>query len=533
MLYGVCKGRAARTQTACGRFSFWLPRGRPSRGALLSALAVVALALGAGGVYFARARRDGVVPAAAATDGVAPAATATYASVAILPLVNVGGDTAEEYFADGMTDELASELGKVPGLRVAARASSFAFKGRTVSPRDVGAKLGVTAVLAGSVRRAGGKLRVSAELTSARDGTTLWSDHYDRELKDVFAVQDDITRAIVGALHLRLAGGAADAGTHRAAPTSVEAHDAYLRGLYFHNKFTERDLHRGLRYFAQAIAADSTYAPAWARTAQTWTVLADDWVAPRDAYPKARAAALRAIALDSTSAEAHAAYGTELLWYERDLPAAGREMQRAIALEPSSAPAYFAYSAYLAVVGLRDSSVAVTRRAQRLDPLAPMLPGRNAFELASLGLPDEAIAEGRKALELDPRFGLAHVAIGDAYSAQGRYAEALAEYRRVEGLEAVTRARMARTEAARGDTAAARRILAQLEQASRSRYVRPEEIASMFLSLGPRDSVFAWLDRAVAARSKGVMLLAVEKRWDPVRGDPRFAAILTEIGLAR
>ncbi|HET7458481.1 MAG TPA: protein kinase [Gemmatimonadaceae bacterium] len=509
-------------------------RGRPSRGAVVSALALAVLAVGAGGVYLARARRDPT--AAVSSDERALARTAlpapTVASIAVLPLANVGGDTAEEYFADGMTDELASELGKVDGLRVAARSSAFAFKGRPVDPHDVGAKLGVAAVLEGSVRRVGRKVRVNAQLTSTRDGLTLWSDHYEREVEDVFAVQDDITRAIVAALRLRLAG-AAGAPVATRGTTSVEAHDLYLKGLYFYDKFSERDLRRSLDYFDRAIARDSAYAAAWAQSAMAWGDLADDWVAPREAYPKARAAALRAIALDSTIAEAHAAYGIELLWFERDLPAAGREMRRALALNPSSAPSYFAYSAYLAVAGERDSSVAATRHAQLLDPLAPMLPARNAFELASLGRADEAIAEGRKALELDAHFALAHVALGDAYFAQGNYADALAEYRRGEGLEAVRLARTARAQAALGETDAARRTLATLERAARERYIRPEEIASVFLSLGPRDSVFAWLRRAVDARSNGVMLLASERRWDPVRDDPRFAAILREVGLAR
>jgi eukaryotic-like serine/threonine-protein kinase len=452
-------------------------------------------------------------------------------SVAVLPLANVGNDPAEQYFSDGMTDEITTTLGKIPGLRVAARSSAFAFKGEAANAQKVGDKLGVATILEGSVRRAGQRLRVSAQLINTADGLALWSETYERELKDVFEVQDDIALAISRALSLRLG----DADTSRlAAPRteSLEAHDLYLKGRFYYAKYTEADLRRGLKLYQQALALDSAYAPAWSGAADAWSALADDFLAPTNAYPQAKVAARRAVALDSLLAEARASLGLVLHQYDWDFEGAEREYKQALALNPNSALAYQYYGyVLLSTPGRLDSALAVVRRAQSLDPLSSYTLHDVAWVLQLMGHYDEAIEQCRKALELEPHAWLALDVMGRALLLEGRPQEALRVLERAEDPPPHLRAAIARALIALGRSVEARRLLRDLEREAHRHYVRPEAIAEVYVALGEPDAAFRWLDEAYRARSTGVLQLKMEQAWGPIRSDPRFAALVKKAGL--
>jgi len=502
-------------------------------GLLFASVALVALVLTRGTLFGRGARpaasslSDSSRPAREA----GPERVAAGKSVAVLPLVNVGNDPEQEYFADGMTDELTSALGKIPGLRVAARSSAFTFKGKTADAREVGEKLRVATVLEGSIRRAGPRLRVAAQLVNTSDGLALWSETYERELKDVFDVQDDIARAILRALQVRLG---ADDTAHLAGPRteSLEAHDLYLRGRFYYIKYTEPDLRRSLTLYQQALARDSTYAPAWAGMADAWSALADDYLAPSEAYPKAKGAARRAVALDSTLADAHAALGLVLHQYDWDFAAAEHEYQRAIALNPNAAAAYHYYGYVLLSTPARlDSALAVLRRAQSLDPLSAYTLHDLGWVLQLMGRYGEAIQEGRQALDLDPHAWLPLDLLGRTLLLTGRPEEALRTLRRAEDPPPHVRAATARALVALGQREEAGRVLRELEQEAARRYVRPEAIAEVYVAFGEVDAAFRWLEAAYRARSTGVLQLKVERHWDPIRSDPRFAALVTKVGI--
>jgi TolB-like protein/Flp pilus assembly protein TadD len=495
--------------------------------ATLGATAVIA-ALGS--VYFLRHRPPAASPQAPVS-APAPAAPETR-SIAVLPLVNVGGDPKDEYFSDGMSDELANALSKVPGLRVASRTSAFTFKGRKdVDIRQIGKQLNVGAVLEGAVRRAGNRLRISTQLTSVADGLTLWSDTYERDLKDVFNVQEEIARATAGALRLTLE----DRPGQRLASdrtASVEAHDLYLQGRFFAGRYTEADLRLGLDLFERALTHDSLYVPAYVGISLAWSFLADDWLAPRDAFPKAERAARRALELDSTFAGAYIALAQPLFRYRRDTAGAERALRRAVALKPDGDALEY-YGDYLMFVGRRPEAEVELRRALSVNPLSPS-PHEALSELALRSRRiDEALAEARKAIPLDPNFALAHHSLADAYRAKGMFTEALGEYSRGEdlGWRAAVTGR-ALTFAQMGRSAEARHIAQQLESESARRYVSPDKIAVIYAQLGDHDAAFRWLERSFEERS---MIWAAYRDlpdWDPIRNDPRYAAMLRRMGLA-
>ncbi|MDQ6888312.1 MAG: protein kinase [Gemmatimonadota bacterium] len=502
------------------------------RQAAYAGAAIVVVAVAYGG-YVAAHRSPVGKPthgAAARESSATLARTTTAGSVAVLPFVNVGGRPEEDYFSDGMTDELANALSKVPRLRVASRTSTFAFKGKSADIGDIGRTLKVGSVLEGSVRRDGRKLRIRAQLTDVTDGLALWSESYERELKDVFQVQDEIANAIVGALRLTLATGApphwAGGGTE-----SLEAHDLYLRARFLQRKLTEPDLRRSLELYRQALDLDPNYALAWSGIATSWDWLADDWVAPRDAYPIAKEAALKAIALDSTLSDPHAELSLVLASYDWDFAASAREGERAIALNPNDAYSYEAYSWVLSAIGKLDSAMAMAKRAQLLDPLAPFPTTYLGDVLALTGDYTSAIEEYRKALELNSAYSLALLHTGDALLAAGRPAEALTFFRRGPDFGVRGRSGLARALAQNGQPDEARRLAAALERESAHRYIRLEEIAAIYVSLGDTRSAFEWLERAYQNRSAGMIGLKTDPRWSPIRADPRFISLMKKVGL--
>jgi TolB-like protein len=453
-------------------------------------------------------------------------------SIAVLPFAATA-DSTEDYFGDGMAEQLIVNLSSVQGLAVASRTSAFTFKDRqNVSAADIGRELKVDNVLEGSVRRAGDRLRVFVQLTNTRDGRGIWSNTYDVSTADVFAMQDSISTAILDNLRVRLEGGPARQVSHPGT-SNLAAYDLYLRARHQFNKFEEAPLRESVELYNRAIALDPRYAQAWAGIAESWSYLADDYVAPRIAYPAAKQAAERALSYDSTLADAHAARGTALYSYEWNFDEGRREINTALARDQRSFLAQVALQGLFLATGKPDSALAVLKAAQASDPLSVL----NALVLGRfygiVGRPQESINEYQRAIQLAPSMApIAMVAIGEAFIAQGRNAEAdsiLAAARAMLGrdMEFV----LASAEAARGRRAEAMRLVKKLEAHSLKTYVRPELVAAVYVRLGDRDKAFEWLDKAYEARSPYLLALKVDRQWNPIRADPRFARLARQIGL--
>ena len=443
----------------------------------------------------------------------------------------MSADPENEYFSDGMTEEIINALAKVPGLQVASRTSCFAFKGKTVEIRDVGEKLGVTSVVEGSVRKIGNRIRITAQLISVESGYHLWSETYDRQLEDVFAIQDEISRAIVDALKLRLTDGAGPA----VVPTrNLEAYNLYLKARFFYNKFTEPGLRKSLDFYQQALAEDPGYGRAHAGIADCWCSLADDWVAPMDAYPRAKTAATMALALDSELAEAMTALGKVHGWHEWDFAAAEAQLRRAVALAPSYAEAHWAFGSILPTVGRLGEAIEEMRKSATLDPLVHRSSRWIARFLLYAGDLEGAIAQSHKTLDLKEDSSLSYLDIGSAYLAGGDAEKALDWYRRGQALDTSVRsydALIVRALAPLGRREEADAILSRLEEESRRHYVRSEVLAMGYAAIGDFDRAFACLDRAMTDRSGGMIYLHVDPGYTPLKDDARFHALVQRIGL--
>ncbi len=458
-------------------------------------------------------------------------AAAIARTIAVLPLVNVGGDSTQEFFADGMTDELTSTLGKIPGLRVAARSSAFVFKGQSADARDVGARLHVASVLEGSVRRAGSQIRVSAQLINAADGLALWSETYERAVANTFEIQDDIAKAVAAALRLTL--GAAARRAVGDATVSVEAHDLYLQGRYAFNTGTEAGLRKSLRLYEQALSVDSTYAPAWLGIAVTWSYLADDVVAPREGYPIAKAAALKAIALDPDLAEAHAIHGAILAGYDWDRAASAREVSRALELNPSSADAwhYSGISLPITPAGT-DSAVVMLRHAAMLDPLSAGIVGDISLALVLGKRYAEAATVAREAIQLDSTAAPAYECLGMSLRALGRPEEALTAFDTAARLGYPADADAIAVLMMLGKRSEALTRFDRLKATAQQRYVSGDRLALGYLATGDTTAAFHWLDVAYRQRSAMLGILHALPAWEGMREDPRFIALVRKVGVA-
>jgi eukaryotic-like serine/threonine-protein kinase len=523
----MSKPSAART-AASRRYLASLgaaPIARRIRFPALAAAAVVIAGLVAWSAIGNRGGRDG---ASASRSGV----TSPIKSIAVLPFSG-SADSTDEYFRDGMADQLIVNLSSVPGVTVASRTSAFTFKDRKdVSAADIGRTLHVDNILEGSVRRSGDRLRVFVQLTNARDGSGIWSETFEARNAEVFAMQDSISHAILDKLRVRLAGGAQRQLSHPGT-ANLAAYDLYLRARHQFNKFEEGPLRESIKLYNQAIELDPRYAQAWAGIATSWIFLADDYVAPRIAYPAAKRAAERALSYDSTLADAHAARGTALYQYEWNLGEGRREVNTALALDPHSFLAQLALHGLLLATGKPDSALAVLKAAQAADPLSVL----NALLLGRfygiVGRPQEAIDEYQRAMQLAPPIApIAMIPIGEALTAQGRTAEADSIFRQARAMLGPDMEFMlASGEAARGHRAEALRLVAKLEALSNKTYVRPELVAGVYVRLGDRDKAFAWLEKAYQARSPYLLALKVDRQWSPIRDDPRFARLVQQVGL--
>ncbi|MEP6857562.1 MAG: protein kinase [Gemmatimonadales bacterium] len=460
-------------------------------------------------------------------------------SVAVLPLANVGGDAQDEYFSEGMTDELANALSKLPGLRVASRTSAYAFKGRKdIDVGEIGRKLHVQAVLEGVVRRSGDRLRVGAQLTNVSDGLAIWSDTYERRSSDVFAVQDDIARSIADALKLKLGGKAAELSSSSRGTENLEAYDSYLRGRYFWNRRGAENLRKALSYFEESIKRDSGFARAYAGLAITHAILPEYTDSPpADGLAKTRSAAARALALDSSLAEPHTALGLAAA-HAWDLHAAETEYQKAIELNPGYPTAHQWYGELLYHTGRLDSSFVETRRAIALDPLAPIPYEALGYALTLGGRYDEAIEQFKKADEMSPGLTLTLLLLGDAKLQMGQTQQAVQDYEQAARLDRetlLTKGKLCHAYGVAGRTAEARQLLSEIESRSRKERASWVTRAICELGLGNRSAALDAMETAVKNHDIAVYTAyspLLDRMWDPVRADPRWTAILRSANLA-
>ena len=427
-------------------------------------------------------------------------------SIAVLPFVNSSGNRDDEYLADGMTDELIAGLGKLPGLRVAARSSAFAYKGQKAEAREVARTLGVDSVLEGTLRRSGRRLRVTASLVNASDGLQFWSDSFESESGDAFAVQDDVTRGVVTGLSLRL--GESSLGASQAGRTKDrEAHDLYLRGLASANAGSEADLLRAIELYQRAIERDPSYALPYVGIAWAHAFLADAYVPPIEAYPKAKAAALQAIARDDRVADAHAllAYATWALDWE-NTEATDREFDRAIELDPNSVNAWSLRGGHWCFTNRIDDALSDIDRAARLDPLSPVFPMMRELCSYAAGRYEDVIEAHKKTAAIDPSFVYIQSWVAAAHRELGDYTAALREHESAEkSLHGLPQYGLALTYLRMGRRDDARKIIRELDALANTRYVPFYMRAAVHAAIGDMDQAVALLGEAIEKR-EGIFL---------------------------
>src|SRR6266480_3456161 len=446
------------------------------------------------------------------------------ASIAVLPFLDLSQAKDQEYFCDGMSEEILDALAKVDGLRVVARTSSFSFKGKNVNVSEIRKKLNVENVLEGSLRREGNRIRISAQLINTRNGFHLWSETYERDLKGVFALQDEITRAIVDALKIKLA---ISLPAHE--QRNTEAYDLYLQGLYFSNKGSEEDLRKALGLFQRALDKDPKFSRAWTGIAKVWFFLADVYVKPLEAYPASKAAALKAIALDEKDAEAHCYLGEAKRVLDWDLAGEDAELKRALQLDPNSAPAHF-FSALLPLFrGELKEGLRLVLEAKALDPLSPITSYVATAAYLANDQIDEAVIEGQRTLQLDPNYFYLDSNLAAAYREKGDFAEAIALYTKAQEATHFPSSGLAITYARMGRQIEARNVLAQLMQEREKRYVSAHSIAAVYVAFGEKDEAFRWLERAFAEHSGILQWIAFLPEFRALQPDARFPRLLRRI----
>ncbi|MGH7546825.1 MAG: tetratricopeptide repeat protein [Gemmatimonadales bacterium] len=466
----------------------------------------------------------------------APEPGAPVAAIAVLPFVNLSSDREDEYFSDGMTDELMNALAHVEELRVASRTSCFAFKGKSADVREIGDRLKVGAVVEGSVRKAGNQVRITAELVSVADGYQLWSETYQRTLADVFAVQEELARAIVSALSLKVPE---KIGRPLVKPSTevLEAYTLYLRGRYCANKRTAEGLRAATEYFNRAIERDPRYALAHAGLAESYVLRGFEEFSldlrPAEAMPKAKAAALQALEIEPTLADAHGWLGAVAMLYDWDWPAAERHFQRALTLNPSAILALLWYAVFLGARGQHDESMRLAKRAETLDPgsLTAHLVVARCYYWARRY--DEAIEQLRAVLEMEPNHALTYVWLARAYNAKGLFGKALAEGEK--GMRLVGRlpillmicghtyGRLGRREESQG-------ILEELRNHGRRCYVPAVYEASILAGLGDNDAALRLYELASEQRAGSLAWFLIDAFWEPLTADPRFGVLRKKMG---
>jgi TolB-like protein/Tfp pilus assembly protein PilF len=480
--------------------------------------AVVALLLLVSGIRVFWSR-----PSAAVT-------TTSLQSVAVLPFADLSPTRDQEYFSDGIAEELSTRLARVPGLKVAARTSAFSFKGTDTDAQTIGRALNVDALLEGSVRQVEGRVRIAVRLVDARAGYQIWADTWDRSGSDVLAMQDEIATGVLRALRPGITTQSAATPTPRA--VNLTAYDLYLQGRYFWHQRTRDSLTRAAAAFDRAVAIAPDYAEAHSGLADAYAVLGFyDHLPPREAFPRAKAAAQRALQINNRLAEAHASLGYVALYYDWDWAAAERELNRAIELNASYSIGHQWLGNYLIARGRFEEALAAMRRAQEVDPLSLIASAALGWVQYHSRDFDAAVQQCRRTIELNPNLEQAWLWGGWAHEAAGRYAEALEMLQRAAVLSkrsATVLAALGRAHALSGDARSARRILEELNR-DRAGYLPAYEIAKLHLALGDRPQALAWLRRAYDQRSHSLVFLAVDPQLDPLRSDAGFRDLLAKV----
>jgi TolB-like protein/Tfp pilus assembly protein PilF len=453
-------------------------------------------------------------------------------SIAVLPFVNMSADKNDEYLSDGVSEELITALSKITGLQVKARTSSFAFKGKNEDIQKIGELLHVSHLLEGSVAKAGNKLRITAQLIQASDGNHLWSDTYDRDMQDIFAVRSEVAQQVAATLKIRLLGEEKRKIDKK--PTeNIEAYNLYRQGRYYGDNVSEEGIKKALPFFEQAIQKDPRFAMAYAGMADTYVAAADAFIAPREAFSKAKEAALKAIELDDTLAEAHASLGLLHYHYDWDWAAAEKEFKRALVLNPQSAWSYALYAQFLGGMGRVDEANDQGRRALEIDPLSATARWCLGWAFLNAGRSDEAIEQISKAMELNPNSAWARTFLGRAYLTKGmqqRGIEEMETARRDGPDDVFVLGLLGYGYAVTGRRADAFKVLHSLDEMEGRRYVSRAARVYVYAGLGDKDKAFEWLEKAYQERSDALAWFRQEPESKSLRSDPRFVVLMRKIG---
>ncbi len=456
-------------------------------------------------------------------------------SIAVMPFADMSPEKDQAYFADGMAEEIINALTQIPGLKVSARTSAFQFREQENDIQTIGEKLGVTTILKGSVRKSGNTLRITVQLVNVADGFHLWSETYDRQLTDVFVIQDDLSNSIVNALQVKLSGDEVKTLDTRM-PTSVEAYNFYLKGRYFWNKRTEEGLQKSIEFFQQAIDLDPTYALAYAGLADAYVILGWwQYLEPKETFTKAKSAARKAIEIDDSLAEAHAALAFSKFTYDWDWQGAEKEFKRAIALNPKYASAHQWYADWLGIMGRYDEARAEIRKALELDPLSLIINAASGLLYQYAGDDDKAIRQLNKTLEMDPNFIPAHSWLFGSYLRKGMHDKSfnhfIAAYSAFYELTSEEKDAVHTIYEDFGWDGVARFMIAKLEVRSKEKYVSPADLSMYYVLLGDHEQALDYLEKAYQIRSSRMAYLGVMPEFEALHSEPRFQALLKKVGL--
>jgi serine/threonine-protein kinase len=450
-------------------------------------------------------------------------------SLVVLPLVDLRPEPGEEYFADGMTEALITDLAKIGALKVISRTSAMQYKGEDKTPPQIAEELNVDAVVEGSVLRAGDRVRITAQLINAKTDQHLWADSYDRDLGDVLSLQSEVARAVAEQIQIKLTPQE-EARLASTRPVDPEAHEAYLKGRHAFSRFSVEGYNRGIQCFNKAIDKDPSCAPAYAGLADCYCYLGFlESAPPRELYPKAKDAVLKSLELDNMLADAHTSLGQIRFMYDWEWGSAKREFQRAIELNPNSAASHLFYAVYLTNLGRVDEAFPEIRRALELDPLSAGASQFLGYSYVVARRYDEAISQLHKTLELDPNFPLAHSTLGIAHFQKGLFDEAIGAFQQALNIAGDTpyfSAWLAQAFAKSGKRDEARTIFQELQALSKERYTSSVYFAWVCLALGETDQAFEWLEKAYDERATELTWTPSAPGFDPIRADPRFQDIL-------
>ncbi len=457
-------------------------------------------------------------------------------SIAVLPFVNETGNADSEYLSDGMTESLITSLSQIPTLSIKARSSSFRYKGKNTPLQQIGRELNVQAILSGRIVQHGDNLTLHIDLVDADTERVLWKADYNRDADDLIALQSDIARDVSQKLQLRLSG-ADEQRVAKSHTENTEAYQLYLKGRYYWNKRTGEDLKKSVEYYNQAIEKDPNYALAYAGLAESYVIFPGFAVSPpEEAYPKAKFAAKKALEIDETLAEAHAALGLLLLAYEWNAAESSREFQRAVELNPNYATAHHWYgNQNLLYTGQFDKAIAEMKRAQEIDPLSLIVNADLGDTYFYARQYDKAIEQLKKTLELDDSFYYAHYELGMAYQMKGLFAEAVKHYQKAWALnnDPHVLALLTHVFAASGKRDEALKMLGELKKLAEQRYVPPYNFAIAYAGLKENDEAFAWLEKSYQSRTSRMAILQVDPFLDNLRSDPRLADLVRRVGLTK